>query len=57
MFSYYTTRSPKPSPTRGEDREGKPTGGEVHRVVRTGDVVRADLIGPENPYLAERPAC
>jgi predicted AlkP superfamily phosphohydrolase/phosphomutase len=45
MFSYYTTRP---------GREGERTGGEVHRVVRNGDAVRADLIGPENPYLTER---
>ncbi len=44
MFSYYTTRT---------EREGERTGGEVHRVQRNGDVVRAALIGPENPYLAE----
>src|SRR5262249_10438844 len=42
MFSYYTTRP---------QREGERTGGEVHRVSRTGNVIRADLIGPENPYL------
>ena len=57
MFSYYTTRPPHPNPpppAGGGQGGGKPTGGEVHRVVRIGDVVRADLIGPENPYLAER---
>ena len=48
MFSYYTTRP---------EREGERIGGEVHRVIRDGDVVRADLIGPENPYLTERAAC
>ena len=45
MFSYYTTRP---------QREGERIGGEVHRVVRIGGEVRADLIGPDNPYLAER---
>src|SRR5262249_10216755 len=45
MFSYYTTRP---------QREGERIGGEVHRVVRQGDVIRAELIGPENPYLVER---
>src|SRR5262249_48091824 len=45
MFSFYTTRPP---------RQGERTGGEVHRVTRTGNTVRADLIGPDNPYLAGR---
>jgi predicted AlkP superfamily phosphohydrolase/phosphomutase len=45
MFSYYTTR-----PLREEDR----IGGEVHRVERAGDTIRAHLVGPENPYLNER---
>jgi predicted AlkP superfamily phosphohydrolase/phosphomutase len=45
MFSYYTTRP---------ERKGERIGGEVHRVVRDGDMVRADLVGPENPYLTER---
>jgi predicted AlkP superfamily phosphohydrolase/phosphomutase len=44
MFSYYTTRP---------QREGERIGGEVHRVSRNGDTIRADLIGPENPFLAE----
>jgi predicted AlkP superfamily phosphohydrolase/phosphomutase len=47
MFSYYTTRP---------EREGERTGGEVHRVARTGNTVRAELIGPDNPYLPERTA-
>src|SRR5579862_8001619 len=47
MFSHYTTRP---------EREGERTGGEVHRVVRTGNTIRADLIGPDNPYLPERQA-
>src|SRR5437763_4695597 len=42
MFSHYTTRP---------GRAGERTGGEVHRVTRDGHTVRADLIGPENPYL------
>jgi predicted AlkP superfamily phosphohydrolase/phosphomutase len=45
MFSYYTTRP---------QREGERTGGEVHRVTRDGNTIRADLIGPENPFLSER---
>src|SRR5262245_43224647 len=45
MFSYYTTR-----PLSEADR----IGGEVHRVERDGDTIRAHLVGPENPYLTER---
>src|SRR5262249_25254289 len=45
MFSYYTTRP---------QREGERIGGEVHRVTRNGDTVRADLVGPENPLLSDR---
>jgi predicted AlkP superfamily phosphohydrolase/phosphomutase len=45
MFSYYTTRP---------QREGERTGGEVHRVTRDGNTICADLIGPDNPYLAQR---
>jgi predicted AlkP superfamily phosphohydrolase/phosphomutase len=44
MFSHYTT---KPLP------EGEKTGGEVHAVVRAGDKVRANLIGPENPFRTD----
>jgi predicted AlkP superfamily phosphohydrolase/phosphomutase len=44
MFSYYTTRP---------QREGERIGGEVHRVTRKGDTVRADLVGPENFLLAD----
>src|SRR4029077_140243 len=44
MFSYYTTRP---------QREGERIGGEVHRVRRTGDTIRADLVGPENPLRAD----
>lgn len=45
MFSHYTTRPL---------REGERTGGEVHRVVREGDTIRAELIGPENPFRTDR---
>ena len=45
MFSYYTTRP---------EREGERTGGEVHRSCGTGNAVRAELVGPQNPFLAER---
>jgi predicted AlkP superfamily phosphohydrolase/phosphomutase len=45
MFSYYTTRP---------QSEGEHIGGEVHRVTREGDLIRADLIGPENPYHIDR---
>ena len=45
MFSHYTTKP---------QREGERTGGEVHRVTRNGNTIHADLIGPDNPYLAER---
>jgi predicted AlkP superfamily phosphohydrolase/phosphomutase len=47
MFSYYTTRP---------QREGERTGGEVHRVTRKGNTIRADLVGPDNPFLIERKA-
>jgi predicted AlkP superfamily phosphohydrolase/phosphomutase len=47
MFSYYTTRP---------QREGERIGGEVHRVTRIGNTIRADLIGPDNPLLGERSA-
>ncbi len=40
MFSYYTTR---------RRDEGEKIGGEVHHVVREGDKVRAELVGPQNP--------
>ncbi len=45
MFSYYTTRP---------QREGERTGGEVHRVTRTGNTIRAHLVGPENPLRGDR---
>lgn len=40
MFSHYTTR-PK--------QEGEKTGGEDHTVVREGNIVRAELVGPTHP--------
>jgi predicted AlkP superfamily phosphohydrolase/phosphomutase len=40
LFSHYTTKAPK---------KGERTGGEVHVVVRDGDTIRAELIGPLNP--------
>lgn len=43
MFSFYTTRA---------QDEGEKTGGDVHRVGREGDAIRADLIGPQHPLLA-----
>ena len=46
MFSHYTTR--------GRD-EGEKIGGEVHHVTREGDTIRADLVGPENPFRSPNP--
>lgn len=40
MFSHYTTRPPE---------AGEKTGGEVHNVVREGNAVRGELIGPPHP--------
>ncbi len=40
MFAFYTTRA---------QAEGERTGGDVHRVRRVGNVVRAALVGPEDP--------
>jgi hypothetical protein len=45
MFSYYTTRP---------QRDGERIGGEVHRVPRQGDSIRAELIGPESPVHIDR---
>jgi predicted AlkP superfamily phosphohydrolase/phosphomutase len=45
MFSHYTTR---------DRNEGEKTGGEVHRVTREGDTIRAELIGPQDPFRPER---
>lgn len=47
MFSYYTTRA-------GE--QGGQIGGEVHAVVRQGDTVRCQLVGPDNPLRTDRVA-
>jgi predicted AlkP superfamily phosphohydrolase/phosphomutase len=44
-FSYYTTRP---------QREGERTGGEVHIVSRNGGTIRADLVGPQNPFRTDR---
>ncbi|HWY86747.1 MAG TPA: alkaline phosphatase family protein [Gemmataceae bacterium] len=44
MFSHYTTKT---------QREGEKTGGEVHIVVKDGNTVRAELIGPSHPFNAE----
>jgi predicted AlkP superfamily phosphohydrolase/phosphomutase len=44
MFSYYTTQPPD-----AHDQ----TGGEVHPVRRTGNTIRADLIGPHNPFRTD----
>jgi predicted AlkP superfamily phosphohydrolase/phosphomutase len=43
-FSHYTTKPP---------REKEKTGGEVHVVTRSGQRVRADLLGPQNPLRAD----
>src|SRR5204863_2584717 len=45
MFSYYTTRP---------QREGERIGGEVHRVTRSGNTIRANLVGPEDPFRTDR---
>lgn len=45
VFSHYTTRAAI---------EGEKTGGEVRRVTRAGDKVRAELIGPDHPFRGER---
>ena len=42
MFSYFTTRV---------QDDGEKIGGEVQRVTREGDTIRARLIGPRNPLL------
>ncbi|MBN1656422.1 MAG: alkaline phosphatase family protein [Deltaproteobacteria bacterium] len=44
MFSFYTTAS---------ESEQVDEGGEIVRVKRQGNTIRADLIGPENPRLKE----
>jgi predicted AlkP superfamily phosphohydrolase/phosphomutase len=45
MFSHYTT---KPQLAREK------TGGEVHVVTRTGNTVRAELVGPPNPLRTDQ---
>ncbi len=45
VFSHYTS---KPL------GEGEKTGGEVHVVVRQGDTIRGELIGPQNPLRADQ---
>ncbi|MFI5386999.1 MAG: alkaline phosphatase family protein, partial [Fimbriimonadales bacterium] len=45
MFSHYTTRA---------RRDGDKIGGEVHIVVRDGDTIRAELIGPPNPLRIDQ---
>jgi len=44
MFSHYTTKT---------QREGEKTGGEVHIVVKQGNKIKADLIGPTHPFCSE----
>ncbi len=44
MFSHYTTKP---------QHEREQTGGEVHRVVRNGNTIRAELIGPQHPLRAD----
>ena len=45
MFSFYTTR---PECSREQ------TGGEVHTVLRSGNTIRAELIGPQNPLRTDQ---
>src|SRR5205823_5556891 len=44
MFSYYTTSPPRDRPQ---------TVGQVHGVVRSGNTIRAELIGPQNPIHSD----
>jgi predicted AlkP superfamily phosphohydrolase/phosphomutase len=44
MFSQYTTRTKV---------EGEKTGGDVHRVTRKGKKIRAELVGPLNPFRTD----
>jgi predicted AlkP superfamily phosphohydrolase/phosphomutase len=44
MFSHYTTR-----PAHADEK----TGGEVHHVLRSGNTIHAELIGPQNPVRGE----
>jgi predicted AlkP superfamily phosphohydrolase/phosphomutase len=48
MFSHYTTRS---------RQEGEKIGGEVHTVVRDGNTIRAELVGPENSLRDDESVC
>jgi predicted AlkP superfamily phosphohydrolase/phosphomutase len=41
MFAHYTTR---------RRDEGEKIGGDVHIVIREGDKIKADLIGPDHPF-------
>jgi predicted AlkP superfamily phosphohydrolase/phosphomutase len=41
MFSFYTSRA---------EGNGEHTGGENYRVTREGNTIKAELIGPENPF-------
>jgi predicted AlkP superfamily phosphohydrolase/phosphomutase len=45
MFSYYTTR---------RRDQGEKIGGEVHHVTRAGDMVQAELVGPQNPLRKDQ---
>jgi predicted AlkP superfamily phosphohydrolase/phosphomutase len=44
MFAHFTTRPREP---------GEKTGGESHTVVRNGNTIRAELIGPTHPLRAD----
>lgn len=44
MFAHYTTR---------RRDEGEKIGGDVHTVVREGNTVKADLVGPDHPFRAD----
>jgi predicted AlkP superfamily phosphohydrolase/phosphomutase len=44
MFSFYATQP---------DRNGEQTGGEVHVALRSGNTIRAELIGPPNPLRTD----
>lgn len=44
MFSFYTTQP---------ERDREQTGGEVHSVVRSGNRIRAELVGPANPLRTD----
>ena len=43
-FSFYTTKN---------SGESEQTGGETYRVIKDGNIVKAELLGPENPFLKE----